>query len=202
MSVRGVKMFNLGILGSTRGSSMLPIIRAIEEKKLPAQITLVLSNKADAVILENANKHGLNTVFLNPMSLNSAEYDHLISKQMAENNVNLIVLIGYMRILSAPFVQQWQSKIINVHPSLLPAFGGGMDLNVHQAVLDAQVKETGCTVHFVTEEVDSGPILIQKKCAVLPDDSVETLKKRVQTLEGQALIEAINQIIIESKATS
>lgn len=195
-------MFYLGILGSTRGTSMLPIIRAIEEKQLPAQISIVLSNKADAVILENAKNHGLNTVFLNPVSLNSEHYDQQISKQMSENKVNLIVLIGYMRILSAPFVQQWQSKIINVHPSLLPAFGGGMDLNVHQAVLDAEVKETGCTVHFVTEEVDSGPILIQKKCTVLPDDTAETLKNRVQALEGQALIEAINQIIIESKANS
>ena len=100
--------------------------------------------------------------------------------------INLLS-VGYMRILSAEFVTEWNNKVINVHPSLLPAFAGKMDLEVHQAVLD----ETGCTIHYVTPEVDEGPVLLQKKCAVLKNDTAESLKNRVQLLEGAALVEAI-----------
>jgi phosphoribosylglycinamide formyltransferase-1 len=113
---------------------------------------------------------------------------------LLERDVELVVLIGYMRILSPEFVTAWENKIINVHPSLLPDFAGGMGNAVHQAVLDAGKAETGCTVHYVTEEVDAGPIVVQKRCAVLPDDTVESLKVKVQELEAVALIEAINQI--------
>jgi len=181
----------LGILGSTRGTDMLAIIAAIQQKRLSASIEIVVSNKADAVILERAKTHGLPTKFVNPQGLTRESYDNEISDLLRRNKVELIVLIGYMRILSAAFVADWRNKIINVHPSLLPAFAGGMDQDVHQAVLDAGIKETGCTVHYVTEEVDAGPILVQKRCDVLPDDSIESLRTRVQALEGEALIEAI-----------
>ena len=106
--------------------------------------------------------------------------------------VELILLIGFMRILSSEFCLEWQDKILNVHPSLLPKYSGGMDLNVHEAVLANGDSETGCTIHFVTEDVDAGPILVQKRCYIEPNDTAELLKKKVQALEGIAYIEAIN----------
>jgi phosphoribosylglycinamide formyltransferase-1 len=185
-------MISLGILGSTRGTDMQAIIDAIQQKALCANIKIVLSNKKDAYILERARQHHLNAQFVDPRERSREAFDEIISDRLQAAQVNLIILIGYMRILSEGFVSKWQNKIINVHPSLLPDFAGGMDSNVHQQVLDAGAQETGCTVHIVTEKVDAGPILVQKKCEVFPHDTVETLKKRVQALEGQALIEAIN----------
>ncbi len=184
----------LGILGSTRGTDMLALIAAIKQKQLSASIEVVISNKANAIILERAKTNGLTAEFINPTGLTREEFDRKISDVLMSHQVDLVILIGYMRILSNDFVMQWQHKILNVHPSLLPDFAGGMDLNVHQSVLDSGVKETGCTVHFVTEEVDRGPIIIQKRCAVLENDTADTLKDRVQALEGEALIAAINSL--------
>jgi phosphoribosylglycinamide formyltransferase-1 len=99
-----------------------------------------------------------------------------------------------MRILSAEFCREWRDRLLNVHPSLLPKYAGGMDTNVHKDVLNNGETETGCTIHFVTDEVDGGPILIQKKCNVEPNETVETLKTKVQKLEGEAFIEAIQLI--------
>jgi phosphoribosylglycinamide formyltransferase-1 len=99
-----------------------------------------------------------------------------------------------MRILSTEFCQEWRDKLLNVHPSLLPKYAGGMDTNVHEEVLKNGETETGCTIHFVTDDVDGGPILVQKKCNVDSDDTIETLKTKVQELEGQAFIEAIKMI--------
>lgn len=192
MSTKNI--LRLAILGSTRGTDMLALIAAIAQQRLAAHIEIVLSNKSDAVILERAKQHGLKTLFISPTNLSREEYDQKISDTLHAHQIDLVVLIGYMRILSPSFVAEWQNKIINIHPSLLPAFAGGMDKNIHQAVLDAGVKETGCTVHYVTEKIDEGPILVQKKCPVYLDDTAEVLKQRVQQLEGEALIEAINII--------
>lgn len=187
-------MIRLGILGSTRGTNMLAIIDAINQHILPASIEIVLSNKPHALILERARAHHLDAQFINPEGLSRVEYDMKISDILQQYKVDLVVLIGYMRILSVDFVSQWDNKVINVHPSLLPAFAGKMDLEVHQAVLNEDMKETGCTIHYVTREVDEGPIILQKKCPVLANDTAETLKARVQLLEGVAMVEAI-QII-------
>lgn len=188
-------MISLGIIGSTRGTDMQAIIDAIQAKTLNATIKLVASNKKEAYILERARQHHLPALFVDPTEMTREAYDAILSNEMRMAKVDLIVLIGYMRILSAGFVEHWQNKMINVHPSLLPEFAGGMNHDVHAEVLKAKKKETGCTVHMVTEEVDGGPIIVQKKCEVLPDDTVETLKTRVQALEGQALIEAIQLLI-------
>jgi len=187
-------MIRLGILGSTRGTSLQPIIDAIREQRLPASIESVISNKPDAFILQRAKEEGITAQFIDPKEKTREDYDKKISALFRACQVDLIVLIGYMRILSKDFVEEWRNKMINVHPSLLPAFAGGMDKNVHQAVLDSGVKETGCTVHYVTEAVDAGPVLVQKKCAVKADDTVDSLKKRVQQLEGEALIQAIESL--------
>ena len=186
-------MIRLGILGSTRGTNMLALIDAIEQKKLDATIEIVISNKAEAQILERAATHGIKNLFINHQGLNRTEFDQKITDQLVQHQVDLVVLIGYMRILSKEFVTDWHHKVINVHPSLLPAFAGKMDREVHQAVLDSGIKETGCSIHYVTEAVDEGPVILQKRCPVLVDDGVDTLKARVQQLEGLALVEAINR---------
>jgi len=187
-------MISLGIMGSTRGTDMQAIIDAIQQKTLAATIKIVVSNKKDAYILERARQNHLKALFVDPKGLTRETYDQTISDIMRACNVELIVLIGYMRILSAAFVNDWKNKIINVHPSLLPDFAGGMDSDVHAKVLNSNAKETGCTVHIVTENVDAGPILVQKKCKIFENDTVETLKKRVQLLEGESLVEAIRKI--------
>lgn len=184
----------IGILGSTRGTVMSSLIDAIRNKECRAEVALVISNKSDAPILENAKKQGVAADFIDPSGLSKDQYDQQLSDRFLKEAVDLIILIGYMRILSNPMVTAWQNKIINTHPSLLPAFAGGMDLNVHQMVIDANVKESGCTIHYVTEALDAGPIILQKKCIVLPTDTAEHLKARVQALESIALIEVINKL--------
>ena len=187
-------MINLGILGSTRGTSMQKIITAIHQQQLAARIKLVLSNRDDALILSKAQSEQIPALFINPTGLTREQYDNLLTDQLQEHQVNLVLLIGYARILSASFIAKWPRRILNIHPSLLPDFANLMDRSVHEAVLLAGVAETGCTVHEVTELVDEGPILLQKKCPVLRGDNIDTLKARVQALEGDALVEAIQQI--------
>lgn len=192
-------MIRIAVLGSTRGTNLNALITAIHQKNLAASIELVLSNKADALILEKAANFGIKSLFVNSQGLSRTEFDHCLSEILKQHQIELIVLIGYMRILSAEFVSTWEHKIINIHPSLLPAYAGLMNLEVHQAVLDAAEMETGCTVHYVTEEVDAGPIILQKKCPVRANDTPELLKARVQELEGVALVEAIQTIAIANQ---
>jgi phosphoribosylglycinamide formyltransferase-1 len=170
---------------------MQAIIDAIENSSLHAEIVIVISNKSDAYILERAKNHNIHAVYVSGKDKTREQFDKSVSNLLHQFKVDLVVLIGYMRILSGLFVRSWENRIINVHPSLLPEFAGGMDLNVHQCVIDAQAKKTGCTVHLVDEGVDSGKILVQKSCEVFPNDTADTLKSRVQYLEGLALIEAI-----------
>ncbi|KAJ0399657.1 hypothetical protein P43SY_005263 [Pythium insidiosum] len=189
--LHSAKKVKLAVLGSTRGSSMQPIIDAIESGALQASIEVVISNKADAGILERAKKHNIEAVALSSQGKTREAFDAEVSKVLKDKSVDLVLLIGYMRIMSSSFCKEWENKVLNVHPSLLPDFAGGMDLAVHQAVLDAKKTTSGCTVHFVTEDVDAGPIAVQLKCAVLPTDTAETLKARVQPLEGVAFLHAI-----------
>jgi phosphoribosylglycinamide formyltransferase-1 len=184
-------MIRLAILGSTRGSNLDALVTAVDQGRLAATLALVLSNEAEAEILTRARGFGLKSLFVNPEHLSRENFDNHLSSLLHQHNIDLIILIGYMRILSAPFVLTWQNRIINVHPSLLPAYSGLMDLAVHRAVLKSADDITGCTVHFVTEDIDAGPIILQKTCPVLPDDTPKRLKARVQQLEGEALIEAI-----------
>lgn len=186
-------MIRLAVLGSTRGTNLNGLVKAVNKNQLAASIELIISNKAEAPILARATHFGLKALFVDPKGLDSEDYDQRLSRLLVDHQIDLIILIGYMRILSAPFVLNWKNKIMNVHPSLLPAYAGLMNLKVHQAVLDAAETKTGCTVHFVTEEVDAGPIILQKHCPVLRGDTAELLQARVQQLEGLALIEAIKE---------
>lgn len=190
-------MLKLGILGSTNGTDLEAIIAAIKVGTINAKINVVVSNKKDAFILKRAKKHDLNAKYLSDSLISRDEYAKVLTNTFSNNNVNLILLIGFMKILSNSFCKVWQNKILNVHPSLLPKYSGGINNNVHKQVLRNGDKETGCTIHYVTADVDSGPILIQKKCKVDIKDTVDSLKARVQDLEGKAFVQALN--LIEGK---
>ena len=187
-------MIQLGVLGSTRGTDLQAILDSIKSGDLNADVSVVLSNRKNAYILKRAENHSVPALFISHKGKPREEFDSEMTVVLKEHNVDLVLLIGFMRILSAGFCQKWRNRLLNVHPSLLPKYACGMDTNVHKEVLKNGETETGCTIHFVTDEVDGGPILIQKKCAVDSDDTVASLKAKVQTLEGKAFIEAIQLI--------
>ena len=184
----------LGILGSTNGTDLQAIIDAISSGDLKAEVSIVLSNRKNAYILERAENHHVPGFYISHRGKTREEFDSEMTAILKNYNVDLVLLIGFMRILSTGFCKEWRDKLLNVHPSLLPKYAGGMDTNVHEEVLKNGETETGCTIHFVTDEVDGGPILIQKKCFVDSNDTAELLKTKVQKLEGEAFIEAIQLI--------
>ena len=181
----------VGVLGSTSGTDMQAVIDEIEDGRLDAEISVVVSNKPDAYILERAKKHRLNAVCIPSKGREREEFDREVAKLLDENGVGLILLIGYMRFLSPWFVHKYENKIMNIHPSLLPAFAGGMDLDVHQAILDHGVKVTGATLHFVDEGADTGPIILQKAIYIDEDETKDTLKPKVQQAEQEIILKAI-----------
>ena len=184
-------MIRLGVLGSTNGTDLQAILDAVSAGELDADVAVVISNRTGAYILERVEINNVSAFFISHKGKKREEFDGEITAVLKEHGVDLVLLIGFMRILSPEFCRVWQDRILNVHPSLLPKYAGGMDINVHEEVLKNKDTETGCTIHFVNELVDTGPILIQKKCNVDPDDTVDSLKTKVQTLEGEAFIEAI-----------
>lgn len=186
-------MINIGVLASTKATDMQAIINAIEAKKLDAKISVLISNKKDAYCLERAKKHGILAIFIDGKGKEREQFDKEVAKVLDENKVQLILLIGYMRYLSKWFVDKYRNKIMNIHPSLLPAFAGGMDLNVHEEILKHGCKVTGCTLHFVDEGQDTGPIIAQKAIPVLENDNADTLKEKVQKLEQECIIEGIKK---------
>jgi formyltetrahydrofolate-dependent phosphoribosylglycinamide formyltransferase len=187
------KKLRIGVLGSTRGTALIPVMQACASGAIHAEIVAVVSNKSDAPILDKGKSLGPTIVskFISSKGLSRSEYDAECTAALVGAGAEYILCVGYMRILSASFCKFWAGRCINVHPSLLPLHAGGMDLEVHQAVLDNGEPETGCTIHEVTEKVDGGPVLIQKKVSVSKDDTAESLKAKVQPLEGVAFVEAI-----------
>jgi phosphoribosylglycinamide formyltransferase-1 len=179
------------VLGSTRGTALQGVLDEMAAGTLDVDLALVISDKAAAPILQRAANHGIRGLFLDPAGLKREAYDERVSDALRSAGAQLVLMIGYMRIVSAAFVDEWSGRLLNVHPSLLPAFGGLMNARVHEAVLANGVTETGCTIHQVTREVDAGPIVLQKRCAVLPGDTVESLKNRVQALEQEAFVEVL-----------
>ena len=185
-------MIKLAVLGSTNGTDLRAIMAAISKGELEAEVSVVISNRKSAYILEHARNYDVPAIFISHKEKAREEFDAEMTTVLNRHGVDLVLLIGFMRILSSEFCRVWQNKLLNVHPSLLPKYAGGMDTNVHEEVLKNGDTETGCTIHFVTEEVDGGPILIQKKCPIFRNDNVDTLKVKVQALEGLAFVEAIN----------
>ena len=182
----------LAVLGSTNGTDLVPVVGAERSGSLSASVDVIISNNESSGILKKARHYGIENYFICHKNKKRGVFDFEMSQILENKKIDLILLIGFMRILSPGFVDRWGGKIINVHPSLLPKYAGGMNNDVHKSVLAAGDKETGCTIHLVTKEVDGGPILLQKSCPVFENDSVESLKERVQELEGKAFIEVIN----------
>ena len=188
------RKLKVGVLASGSGTNLQAIIDRAADGRLDAEVVLVISDVADAFALERARLAGVEAAFINPRDFpNRAAFDRALIENLRDHGVELIALAGYMRITTDEFVDAFAGRIMNIHPSLIPAFcGKGMHgLRVHQAALDYGVKITGCTVHFVTKEVDAGPIIIQRAAPVLDDDTAETLSARVLEQEHQAYSEAI-----------
>ncbi len=188
--------FKIGILVSGRGTNLQAIIDAIENGELNARIAVVLSNKKEAPALERAQKKGIEAVYLDPKPFaGKKEFDLALARELEDRQVDLICLAGYMRILGPEFIRKFEGKIINIHPSLLPAFPG---LDVQQKAIDHGVKFSGCTVHFVNEEVDGGPIILQAVVPVHPSDDAGTLAERILIQEHLIYPRAI-QMIVENR---
>ncbi len=188
--------FKIGILVSGRGTNLQAIMDAIENGELNARIAVVLSNKKEAPALERARKKNIEAVTLNPKSYaDKKEFDLALAKELEDRQIDLVCLAGYMRILGPEFIQKFKGKIINIHPSLLPAFPG---LDVQQKAIDYGVKFSGCTVHFVNEEVDGGPIILQAVVPVHESDDAESLAQRILIQEHLIYPRAI-QMIVENR---
>jgi formyltetrahydrofolate-dependent phosphoribosylglycinamide formyltransferase len=185
----------LGVLGSTNGTDLQAIIDAIERKELDAEIVLVASDKEDAIILQRAAKHGIATFSVDYKRFgNRSDAEAAVVIELRKREAELILLIGFMKILTPYFVKEFRGRIWNIHPSLLPKYAGGMNLEVHAQVIHNHEKETGCTLHEVVETLDGGKILMQKKCEVVDGETTETLKAKVQKLEQECLLEAIKMV--------
>ena len=174
-------MLNIGVLISGGGSNLQAIIDDCESKKINGNIKVVISNREDAFGLERAKKHNIRSVF-------EKDEDEVI-KILKEENIDLVVLAGYLKIISPKFVSEFENKIMNIHPALIPSFCGDgfYGEKVHQAVIDYGAKVSGATVHFVNEKADAGPIIMQDTVKVMDDDDAKTLAKRVLEVEHTIL---------------
>ena len=186
-------MHSLGILLSGRGSNFVAIADSIEAGRIPdARIAVAISNRADALGIATAHQRRLNALVIPSKGKSREEHDREVVAALKQHNVDLICLAGYMRLLSPWFVQQFPQRILNIHPSLLPAFPG---LEAQEQAFAYGVKVSGCTVHFVDEELDHGAIIVQKAVSVLDGDDEHTLAARILEQEHVAYTEAINIVL-------
>ncbi len=186
-------MKNLGILLSGRGSNFVAIANSIDAGRIPnARIVVVISNRADAPGIETARQRGLNALVIPSKGKDREAHDREVVAALEQQKVDLVCLAGYMRLLSPWFVQQFPQRILNIHPSLLPAFPG---LEAQQQAFAYGVKVSGCTVHFVDEELDHGAIIVQKTVPVLDTDDEHSLAERILAQEHEAYTEAINTVL-------
>lgn len=207
--------FRIAVLASTKGTDLQAIIDEIHAGRLHAELACVVSNKKECYALERAHRAGVKTHFIDPKVAPSSRSDGLASPRLGlreksrvefdrelvnfleTEKIDLVVLVGYMRILTPYFVSKFPGRIINVHPALIPKYSGKdfFGKSVHEAVLKSDDTETGMTIHFVEEGVDTGKIILQKSCPVLPGDTPESLKKRVQELEKEWYPKVIQQFV-------
>lgn len=184
------RLLRLAVLVSGSGTNLQAIIDGISQGQLAAEIVTVISSRADAYALIRAKRAGIPHKVLQPQDYPDREaYDSALAQHLRDAKVDLVVLAGFMRILSPGFVSQFEGRIINLHPSLLPSFPG---LHAQRQALEYGVKITGCTVHFVDKGLDSGPIIIQRAVPVMEDDTEESLTQRIRREEHIALIQAID----------
>ncbi|MES2961878.1 MAG: phosphoribosylglycinamide formyltransferase [Pseudomonadota bacterium] len=187
------KKTKVAILISGRGSNMQAIVRACEHPYFPVEVVLVLSNKNDAAGLEFAKSKKIKTAFVNHRDYASREeFDQRMSEEIEASGAEIICLAGFMRLLSPWFVKRWLDKLINIHPSLLPEFKGADAVG---DAIKAGVKVSGCTVHFVREEMDSGPVILQAEVAVEPHDTKDTLAARILKEEHKIYPEALRKVV-------
>ncbi len=193
--------FKIAVLASTRGTDLQAIIDEMKAGKMPGiELAIVISNKKDCYALQRAREQGYKTLFIDPATAEQhspeGNFDTQLIAALDNEKIDLIVLVGYMKILSSQFVRHFKNRIINIHPALLPKFGGKnfYGKSVHEAVLAAGERETGMTIHYVDEGVDTGAILLQKKITIDPADTAETLKEKVQNLEKKYYPEVIRQL--------
>jgi phosphoribosylglycinamide formyltransferase 1 len=184
---------NIAILISGRGSNMVALIDAVKSGEIPdSQIAVVISDKPNAAGIEKARAKGVETVVIERKGRTREEHDAEIIAELKHRGVELVCLAGYMRLLSSDFIQAFPDKIINIHPSLLPSFPG---LDAQKQAFDHGVKITGCTVHFVNEDLDAGAIILQRAVEVKDGDTVETLSARILEQEHGAYVEAVKGIV-------
>ena len=182
-------MINIGVLASGRGTNLQAIIEAIKEGKIEGRISIVISDNRDAFALKRAEQYNIDTRYVNFKEFkNREDYDKEIIKILEEKKIDLVVLAGYMRILSSYFIKMYKNRIMNIHPALLPSFPG---LHVQRQAIEYGVKVSGCTVHFVDEGVDSGPIVLQKAVEVKDVDTEESLAERILKEEHKIYTRAI-----------
>lgn len=183
----------IGVLISGGGTNLQSLIDSIKKGYIKGSIKLIISNKEDAYGLERGREADIESIFINPALYNREDYDKKLIEEFKKRDVDLIVLAGYLRILSKDFVTEYREKIINIHPSLIPSFCGKnyYGQRVHRAVLEYGCKITGATVHFVDENADTGPIILQEPVRVYDDDTIESLQKRVLEAEHKIFPEAV-----------
>jgi len=189
-----LRILNVGVLVSGNGTNLQSIIDKSETGELPARVVVVISNKPDAYALQRAKNHSIPSYVVRPRDfVDQVSYEQKMIDILNTHKVELVVLAGFMKILSSHFVQAFRGRIINIHPSLIPSFCGKdfYGIKVHQAVIDYGVKVTGATVHFVDENVDAGPIIIQRTVEVKDSDTAETIALKVHQIEHEILSEAI-----------
>jgi len=187
----------LGILISGRGSNFEAIANSIARRKLDAEIAIVISNRANAAGIELARERGIPLRVIASAGMDRETYDKMLIDELRTHEVDLVCLAGFMRLLSADFIRAFPNRVLNIHPSLLPAFAG---LDAQRQALEYGVRITGCTVHFVDEFLDSGPIIIQSAVPVLDVDTVESLSARILLQEHMIYSQAI-RFIIDGKVT-
>jgi phosphoribosylglycinamide formyltransferase-1 len=186
--------FRIGVLGSGSGSNCEAILKACASGRIPGRVAIVLSDVADAMILERARRHGIKSHFIGQSQLKTKlepELEEQAVRMLLDEGVRLVALAGFMRVLKSAMLQAFCGRIVNIHPSLLPAFPG---LRAWEQALAYGAKVTGCTVHFVDESVDGGPIIMQQAVPVLPNDTPATLLQRIQSVEHQLYPEAIRLV--------
>ena len=189
-----VKPINLAVIISGRGSNLQSIIDACQDENFPARIKLVISNEPGVYGIERAQEAGIRTEIVHHKLYPSRrEFEEALSETLNKHTIDLICLAGFMRVLTPDFVSKWEGKMLNIHPSLLPAYPG---LHTHERVLAAGEKESGCTVHFVTPGLDEGPTLIQKRVQVMGNDTPDSLAARILEQEHIAYPEAIRLIAL------
>lgn len=186
------KTMKIGILISGRGSNMVALVDAVSSGEIPAsEVAVVISDKADAAGLAKARERGVEAVVVERRGRTREEHDAEIIRELTDRGVELVCLAGYMRLLSPSFVQAFPNKIINIHPSRLPAFPG---LDAQRQAFEAGVSVTGCTVHYVDELLDHGEVILRREVAVLDSDTVETLSARILEQEHSLYVEAVKLI--------